>query len=122
MKITMWTDPEIVHLARAHQLTPARLRAFTKTHSAFLEQEVEGDIVNGKASQRLARIAIAMEPAGATHYVLRFQEGKKDVWKFFVAGDPWVGLHSNCEIPPEELERMARVAREAVRFRKGAIE
>ena len=121
MKIMTWSDPEIVRQARAHQLTLANLEAFMKTHAPFVEQEVEGEIVGEEAGKRLAKIVVAMEPAGATHYAMWFQEGKKVVWKFFVAGDPWIGVCTNCEFPPEELERMAADSRNwAVNTSRGA--
>jgi hypothetical protein len=108
MKIAVYgVNAEIIALARAHDLTPIGVDRLVETLVETLPPFFtwEGN-VDAESGEMLARMIVAAEPPGTTHYASRTQEGDKDLWSFWVSGDPQITLFTNSDISVEELRRM----------------
>ena len=104
MKIAVYgVNAEIIALARAHDLTPIGVDRLVETLTPFFTWEGNVDAESG---EMLARMIVAAEPPGTTHYASRTQEGDKNLWSFWVSGDPQITLFTNSDISVEQLRRM----------------
>jgi hypothetical protein len=101
MKIAVYgVNAEIIALTRAHYLTPIGVDRLVETLTPFFRRATwRRNLERCWPDDRCRRAAGDRDSN-------RTQEGDKNLWSFWVSGDPQITLFTNSEISAEELRRM----------------
>ena len=103
MKIAVYgVNAEIIALARAHDLTPIEVDRLVETLTPFFTWEGNVDAESG---EMLARMIVAAEPPGTTHYASRTQEGDKNLWSFWVSDSELLKYGQSAAWMVERIDR-----------------